>query len=589
MEAPSSSFIQFQDLLGERPIEGKERADLTLVGVIRFNKGKQMIKLIEENDGRLHSVYEEASADLQRQQIIDGGSRVLDLGDFDEVKVAQLGMNDKVQVATYDSSQTYPPVNITFTYTDPIDQRRDKFTLDEQDVLDIFTNRSGGHIIFSGAHLPPEEALFIERAFGNKKAAFLFLFHAEPIGEGRSSWGANSPQGLGSFLRKLNREFELATELPLQKEWVGVLDEALANGLLEFPSSVRSELFKTVLLAHARMAAKPGEGKYREFLDLCFPEVVERHGHKILGPLKPEVRTKRVVDKQAIDKSMDRLVVKDEDTTKVIEELKPVPERLKTEKAKLLRQGFPAVLGNNPQTRAYLIGLVNLSGRFEDENTYSDLELLIQELKNHLESSQIAFSSWINFDEEHRFGDFEIEFTSQEPYRNFQRRNWDGVNLIDNLHGALLRRKNRLVELNRLIKPRTGQRETRVDPLTLLKTQRAKQIYTSAGTSWGIQSDTMFSAMNEIAKLVRDCKTEEEFNDAQTLLEMIRRTDYGRGVHTKYSFTFPVPWAKPIIKGGAGSSTIYGESRLIDALSAKLVEKRKQIKSAEAPRLPRPY
>lgn len=578
METPKSSFVRLQDLLGKDPLdpaEGKERGHLKLIGIVTFNKGKQLVKLIEEEDGTLHSRYEETPEGFHKSKIIDGKGRVLSFDDFDNVNISQIGINDKVTVETHPTSQTYPSVYVEFTYTDPSDQTKKTFPLDEEDILDVFTNKSGGHAIFSGSHLHPLEALVIEQEAKDTKEAFLFLFQPEALGAGATSW-AGSGEGLRLFLKRLNHEFLERSDLPLQREWVAVLDEALANGLLE-SSLVRKELFKTVLIAHARKAASTGEKEYLEFLDLCFSEVLESNRLKPFGKKK----TKRSVNLSTINKSMDRMVIKDkEGENGDIEEL-TTAQKLKTEKARLIRDTFPEVIGENPATQVYLSGLVDLLNQFKGEAEFRDLELLLKEVQEKLVEGKVAFNPCsANFD-------MDVQEDKKFCIRFDNGGYWGGEKLLETFRAAAVKRRNHLIQSGEYqtaeIVP-AKKEEVKQDVKSLLKTQIGKDIYEYAsdgGNRWGESMFHMQGAANKIWKIIKKSKNIEELQDMRTLLTAMRQTPFGKIESNFYRIGIasdPLGWLfrVPVVEDLESYSEgyhIHGSKELIDELLYRLDEK----------------
>lgn len=257
---PLTSLKEF--MTANLQIDEQKREGINPVGIILYaDKSKMILIGSNTNDqfkGALVCHYQNTPEGFDPSLVIDGKNRIIDLSDYHELKVAQVSLGG-VDITTYRSVRTLPSIVVGMHTQNPTSGQEEVVNVDEE----------GGIAVFSGASLPEEDALVVEKNTQDKKSALVFFMHpdTDPI------TGFDSVAGLYSFLKNLNQEFVDTPKYPLQAQSLHAFELGLRDGMYDFSGiEVREELFRTQVIANTRLAARLREPKYQEFLNSHLPD-----------------------------------------------------------------------------------------------------------------------------------------------------------------------------------------------------------------------------------------------------------------------------------------------------------------------------
>ncbi len=251
------------------------RKDTLPIGGILFNGGKSFLVLGAD---ALNKVVvrriDELPADFDPDQVIEGASRILDLSNFQKVQILQAGITG-VRVSKYPSIKTVPSVGIAITAEDRETAQEGPYRIKEDEILQLFAGERGGIAVFSDYDLPEDNALLFERHVGAERHARLLFIKPS----GTDQFVADSVEGVHQLLKNLNCEFLFNASLPLQNQAVKTLDKAIRAGRIDFHGSdVRAEIYRTHIIALARLAEITRDPKYVQQLEKALPDL---HGDLI--------------------------------------------------------------------------------------------------------------------------------------------------------------------------------------------------------------------------------------------------------------------------------------------------------------------
>lgn len=350
-----------------------EHPKLTLIGGIFFDQGRKIVLIGRNGKNNLDFVFADTPTNFDVQHIIEGSKRIVDLRDYDEIMAAQIQMvsASAITIGTFPSFHEAPYVRVKLEYTDPTTQEKIPYIADEDEILRVFTGEQGGLAILDRTFVGKEDvtediALVLERKVANRKEGFVFFFHPE---EGEE-WGAHSFVGLEKFLERLNDNFSLHADQPLQKQALETLDREIKSGRLTFKSKTHEQIFRTQVIANARLAAKTKDPKYAHFLDTHLPSLRFGLLAQVAGILSGNIRSLRAA------KSVEVLnLTAPEKPTAPAQpaEKEWFAENLITKRAISLRRKAEGYLhSDNETSRAYFKELLKIINKTEVEGDLLD-------------------------------------------------------------------------------------------------------------------------------------------------------------------------------------------------------------------------
>ena len=346
-------------------------------------------------------------------------SRLLPLPDFSQIYVAQVGLGG-IAVKGFDSLRTHPSVSVNIRYADPQNPEAatEIFHMDEVEILSLLTGNKGGIAIFHGMNRDEDNAFVFEKGTPEGKQGFVFFVHPTDT----PLLGLNSVEGMKGFLKHLNEGFEdpAAGSYPLQIQALAQLVKDVEGGSLHFTSPVRQELFKSIVIANARLATKTNDPVYRISLEAMLPNLRSSLLVKIFG-FSTDERAK------IIEREIDRIVGRINSATKplpVSEHKSPkeppeiaiqILDDLRTPKAKKLREAVVGYFGSNStQMYDYLNRLAFLCEKATTTDEFDDAIRLLQEVRMLPQNwgvfaqetggyALIAYEGWANGSDYKRF------------------------------------------------------------------------------------------------------------------------------------------------------------------------------------------
>ncbi len=328
---------------------------------------------------QLRVQYYDTPDDFHQSLFVEGAGRILQLDTYHNLQIAQVGLNN-VQITSHPSLRERASVNMRISFIDPATHSDVTVNVDEKSVLRVFTGEEGGIAIFEGMDKPEETALVIDHVYDQKKYGSVFFFHPTE----QTMDGFTSVVGLQQFLYSLNQTLRTQASTPFQEKVLTALEKDFQRGLLPFNSSVRQELFTTIVIAHARLAEQTGDRRYSDSLARHLPGL--RSG--IFADLT------RIFDTQQsrqrlVNTTVDNIIfgsripvaqAANTEKSKKKERTDGVFRYLQTEKARALREGVDGNINlNNPVTHTYLNGLVDMMYEARTIDALHDVEALILE------------------------------------------------------------------------------------------------------------------------------------------------------------------------------------------------------------------
>jgi hypothetical protein len=127
------------------------------VGGVLYHQGKNALVFGEQNHRLLVSPLDpEQNSDFV--SALKDTSRILSLNTFTDVAVRQVGING-IAVKKNQSIYQQDPLSIEFWVHNPETNEKEKISVGQDDLLDIFSGEKGGIAVFSGKGFPEETGL----------------------------------------------------------------------------------------------------------------------------------------------------------------------------------------------------------------------------------------------------------------------------------------------------------------------------------------------------------------------------------------------------------------------------------------------
>lgn len=427
------------------------------VGGIVYDARRKMVMLGEvreemlgeEDKGLLIARHLDVHPNWDISKALKRSQRLQELSLFPELFVAQVGLAD-IRIKTYDSATAHPSIAIEIPHRDPVNGGSTMLPLEEDDFLNLFTQRRGGLLVFKGASLSEENALVIDKRNKGVDQGMILFFHPE-----ENPSGINSKYGLTEFLRRLNGEFMDHAGNAIQDKAIEALKRRVDRKELVFGNSpVRKELFTAMVIAHARISYKTGDPRSQNFLEShlypspatrLFTYVTNRSPFKdpnepldqlIIGnPGNPFTR-----ENQQFVSKLERYQQERIQNERAEADLQVLLSSLKTEQARQLRINVGNDHGSdNGKMRDFLRNLAYMAQRTENLDRLNDVLLLLEE------ASETGFAlQWMNGS----VGGDHIGIYFQGKPGSFDRTNpysHSGLELITGLSTTVSGKKNTLI------------------------------------------------------------------------------------------------------------------------------------------------
>lgn len=358
--------------------QGHETMQGAPIAAVRLAQGTKAIAIYDQG----HHVLHAQQGDLPQGDTEDVSRRprVLQLDDFDSLRVLQVGIDEGVQLRVASSIHTTPKRDFAIKATDMTHEVKTESTLtvSETDMLHLFAGDTGGIVVFSGFHLPEEHALLIEQTNGAEKKGIL-LFTRPSNGIVTEAMEADSAVGLNIFLEHMITQLEATSDTPLVKEAMTALRSSIETEKIDFGgSAIRQNIFRLQTLANAQLSSITQEQKYYDFLIEYVPQFpqsgIRRNALWLLYGNKQSPQ--QAVDSILIIGSKKQKEKKQEPPT--FEE--QVATRLQTEHARLL---WGTVTQNrfhrtdNEVTRAFWNHLVHIIQTATTDADFADVQTLL--------------------------------------------------------------------------------------------------------------------------------------------------------------------------------------------------------------------
>lgn len=274
-------------------LEISEGEKTTLVGVIVYNEGKNLVVIGEVNglEGNfLRVVYSSQDPVFDKENYPGSEDRIRDLSAYNEIHVFQVPLKN-FKAKAIESIQGMPKVSIGVPLVNPGTKTEEKLYLDEEELLSAFATEKGGLLHFEGSNLPEELALVLERIYKDKKVGIVLFFHPE---DGELSF--DSQKGPMSFLANIEEELKKVSFSDLQEDALRKIEEAINLGELNFKSSVKKQIFKILALSLARLWERTEDGDFLSDLDYILPKTK----HVLFFPVSNVVENSKRAD-EAVD------------------------------------------------------------------------------------------------------------------------------------------------------------------------------------------------------------------------------------------------------------------------------------------------
>lgn len=375
----TSGLIDLPALVREN-FKQHEYKGLGPIGGIIYAQNKKLVLLAEDDDGSLKSASLESPQNIDVNSFMGWDGRVQILNHYDEISIVQVPLMSAV-IGSSRSIRSRPSVSIKIPFRELENHNYSNLTVKEDDILKVFTGKQGGLLVFEGGDLPDENALVLERRVNELRYGLVFFFHPE-----QSKIGIDSGNGLYIFLQRLNEQFTLQDPGPIQKKALGQLEKDIEKGYIKF-SDIRLELFRTQIIAYARMADNTGEGHYFEFLRAHLRGMEPNLIIRLMESLRGEERKRE--RRLALDRSIDLLLEGSIRSSEKREFKKPqgevskdVPiiDRLKTERIKTLRGTLRELPTGGPVMNLYMQKIVEAINDADEKEEFADLFVLLDEL-----------------------------------------------------------------------------------------------------------------------------------------------------------------------------------------------------------------
>jgi hypothetical protein len=405
-----AELVPIPGFLSIAPAQGPE-GPTTFVGAIRFDQGKKLT-LVGDRAGQLVT----ANINLHEQPEVgiaaEATKRLITLDTFPNVRTRQVD-TEAIDFRRSRSIRRTPSLSMHFGVNNPESGEREQIAVPDSEIIDVFTGRHGGVVVFSGRGLPEETGLLFEHRdesgqAENRQALVLFM-HPE---QERDAYQLDSVAGLELFANQLTTVFSADQDLPLQAETLEALRKSIDTQALTFSEGARQQLLTLHLLSVARLIDQGETGYSSRDIKRLVP-------HFRQGPLRA---TGRVLGmhpdyQERVDGQLDKIIVSYQKPSKAEkkeqkrlakkEYIESVTERLQTDRARTLWQN--TTQGDyeeiNGATRYYLNTVVQMIEQSQTPAEFADIQTLLDGL----------FST--------RFGELEIQFildfTKQKKLRIF--------------------------------------------------------------------------------------------------------------------------------------------------------------------------
>ncbi len=232
----------------------------------------------------------------------------------------------------------------------------------------------------------------------------MFFFHPGDVDFTR----LDSVDGLFSFVKQLNDEFTSRAKTSKQTDSLGLLERNIAKGL-RFDSDVREQLFRLMVISHARLGDITGDKSHESFLrSTLLPTITSAKRTGLFGLIKiPQQETFPSIE--TINRAIDSIIYPQQSAKKAVETaIVPVTgesnkeievvSQLKTKKLKTLRILInPDYARQIPSMLSYVHQLEAIMLRTSMLDEMNDLEVLIRELQQ-TNYSTTTHNGWITTD-----------------------------------------------------------------------------------------------------------------------------------------------------------------------------------------------
>jgi hypothetical protein len=402
--------------------EGKEGTTPDIIGVVIYAHDKKLVVVGTNLEGHMQCVRLDA-ASVDMGNINKTSDRVLDLGSYDDIKVAQVDIGSVFISKTPSIQQDRETVRARISYLDPETGSEEHLTILEEELLKAITREGGGIAVFAGGDEPEENALVIDYQHNGQKHGVMAFFH--PV---QAIWGFDSVVGVGEFFHLLNEQLLELDSAPFLRSINSAFDQVIQRKLVKI-SSVRAEVLRSFLIAHARLAMITDEPGHMEILQKYFPgcdtHILRRFFTSITGKgvqIDPSVLGELILRDEGVERE-----------SKVEKKVRKFP--LKTERMKRLydrvHDQLGADFGNNDYEnrtarvvmQKYFVRITQLDEEVSDQAELEDLLELVEELRG---------SPWGGSDNTITSNDFPIGGHLRDYYKG--EGNWVLSYVIDTIH-----------------------------------------------------------------------------------------------------------------------------------------------------------
>lgn len=325
------TLTTLQDFWQEKlPTEEETKTPIVPVGILLYAQKRKMVMIGSHVDDRFRQAltcsYLATPEGFDSEQVLDGKSRVLDLSNYEQLRIEQVSFAE-VHIATFRSIRSRPSVNIRIPTINPLNNKTETVNIDELEILRFFAGETeGGIAVFSGTNLAEDNALVLERNTNSGKCG-IALFMYPDIDPVTASDTFDSVTGLYTFAKKLNEEL-ISISFPLQTRALAIYNRALKEETFNFQGiDVREEIFRTQIIANARLAENLKEPRYMEFLQTHLPDLDTQIWAR-------RFRTLLIKDNKNLqalaDKSIDQMILGEQLAKLVLPQL-PIPRKKDTE------------------------------------------------------------------------------------------------------------------------------------------------------------------------------------------------------------------------------------------------------------------
>lgn len=440
---PQTALISLSDFMAEKLPADEEKEKINPVGIILYAGKSKMAMIGSRTDEQFQEAlvcsYQDTPQGFDPSQVFDGKNRIISLSDYEQLRVLQVSIGG-VEIHTFRSIRTLPSVNVTIRTHNPVSKQAEVVNVDEIELLKLFTREAGGIAVFSGADLPEENALVLERDIkGSKSGLALFMYpDTDPIS------AFDSVTGLYSFVKALNQEFIDTPRYPLQTEALAAFNRGLRTGEYDFGGiEVREELFRSLVIAHTRLAARLREPQHQEFLKLHLPNLGTPEWARFFRRLLMRIGIKDKDLQLLANRSIDRLILGEqipEDQAPFL----PAPSRKETDEDFLLKLKTPEArdiwhtVGHDYKDDyhgrrwTFVVDIVHF---IQDAETLDPIEDSLVSLQRLEESVFRKINIAYYVDKTHH----RISFDSRHSYSDYT-----GLELIQYLRVAVLEKKKLL-------------------------------------------------------------------------------------------------------------------------------------------------